>query len=339
MIRVFRNCAAVVSAGLLSVLSAWGQAPAPGTPPAGGRGGGFSQPAPSDWNDHDGWKQIFDGQSLNNWNCDPNIWSVADGAITAKSTPEKPTGTTYCTWMGGEPADFELKLEFRMLVGGNSGVQYRSVPQPERAGGRAGAGPPRTPAAASGAPAAAPPVTTALQNVQPCQMQIPVMFPAPAGRGGGGGFRGPGGRGGAGGPARNPSPYDVGGYQYDFDFAGNYPGNLYENGMAANAPAGTSNRGIITYKGQVVHLLPDARRETIGCTGDATDLKGVMNINGWNYIHILARGPVLLHLLNGRLITATIDDDPARRKLNGRIAVQIEGLGEVYFRNIWLKNW
>ena len=34
-----------------------------------------------------------------------------------------------------------------------------------------------------------------------------------------------------------------------------------------------------------------------------------------------------------------IDDDPVRRKMNGRIAVQIEGLGEVYFRNIWLKNW
>jgi len=175
----------------------------------------------------------------------------------------------YCSWMGGEPADFKLKLEFRMLVGGNSDIPYRSVSQ----------------------------------------------------------------------PGRGPSPYDVGGYQYDFDFAGNYPGNLYENGMAANAPAGTGNRGIISYKGQVVHLLPDAKRETIGCVGDATDLKGVMNINGWNYIHIMARGPVLLHLLNGRLITATIDDDPVRRKTNGRIAVQMEGLGEVHFRNIWLKNW
>ena len=53
----------------------------------------------------------------------------------------------------------------------------------------------------------------------------------------------------------------------------------------------------------------------------------------------MARGPVLLHLLNGRLITAAIDDDPVRRKMNGRIAVQIEGLGEVYFRNIWLNSW
>ena len=105
-------------------------APPAGAPPATGRGGGFSQPTPSDWNDHDGWKQIFDGQTLDNWNCDPAIWSVADGAITAKSTADKPAGATYCCWMGGEPAKFELKLEFRMLVGGNGGIQYRSVPQP-----------------------------------------------------------------------------------------------------------------------------------------------------------------------------------------------------------------
>jgi hypothetical protein len=333
-------------------------------PAAAGRGGGgFSQPAPADWNEHEGWTQIFDGQTLNNWNCDPNIWSVADGAITAKSTAEKPTGTTYCSWMGGEPADFDLRLEFRMLVGGNSGIQYRSVPQPARGGaargpgGAAGAarGAAGAPAAAA-APAAPPPVTTALQNAQPCQMQIPVMYPVQAGRGGGGGAargaagapgaagaaaagRGGAGGPGAGGPGRGPSPYDVGGYQYDFDYTGNYPGNLYENGMATGAAADASNRGIITYKGQVVHLLPGGRRETIGCTSDGTDLRGVMNINGWNYINVIARGPVLIHMLNGRVMTLTIDDDPVRNKKSGRIAVQIEGLGEVYFRNIWLKNW
>src|SRR5215471_869741 len=70
--------------------------PQPATNPPGGRGGGFTQPVPSDWNQHEGWVQIFDGKTLNSWNCDPNVWSVEDGAITAKSTPENPTGTTYC---------------------------------------------------------------------------------------------------------------------------------------------------------------------------------------------------------------------------------------------------
>lgn len=313
-----------------------------------GRGGGFVQPTPSDWNDHGGWTQIFDGKTLDNWHCDPEFWKVEDGMLTAKSTPEKPSGTTYCTWMGGEPADFELKAEIRMLIGGNSGIQYRSFPIAARgpaggAGGGGGRGGQRGgPGGAQAAPQPAPP-TTALPNVQPCQMQTPVMFPVQAGRGfgGGGGRGGPGGAppGAGRGAARGPNPYDVGGYQYDWEFAMMYPGNLYENGMAPSAPEGTSNRGIISYKGQVVHLLADAKRETIGCTGDATDLRGVMNINGWNYIHIIARGPVLIHMLNGRLITLTIDDDPLRRKMSGRIAPQLEGIGEVYFRNLWLKTY
>jgi hypothetical protein len=336
---------AALAAAALSALAFAQQTPAPPTPGRGGRGGGFTQPTPSDWNEHEGWKQIFDGRTLENWHCDPEIWKVEDGMLTAKSTPEKPVGTSYCTWMGGEPADFELKAEIRMLIGGNSGIQYRSVPPPERAdaerggpggpGGRFGGGP-------GGAPTDPPPVTTALQTVQPCQMQIPVLLP-PAGRGGFGGGRGPGGPGGPGagrgGPGRGPNPYNIGGYQYDWEFAAQYPGNLYENGMPAGAPETATNRGIITYKGQVVHLLPEGKKETIGCTGDATDLRGVMNINGWNYIHIIARGPVLMHMLNGRLITLTIDDDPVRRKMSGRIAPQLEGIGEVYFRNLWLKTY
>lgn len=343
MVRTLRCVCVALAVAALFLTGVVAQPPAPAAAP---RGGGFSQPGPSDWNDHNGWKQIFDGQSLNGWNCDPNIWSVADGAITAKSTAEKPTGTTYCSWMGGEPADFELKLEFRMLVGGNSGVQYRSVPQPPRTAMPGGMAPgQRAAGAAQGAPgaqtlASAPePPATALPAVQPCQMQTPVMLPVQTRMGPPAGMRAPGAGGQRAGGPRQPSPYDVGGYQYDFDYTGNYPGNLYENGMATGAPAGTTNRGIITYKGQIVHLQADAKRETLGCVADATDLKGVMNINGWNYIHIIARGPVLLHLLNGRLITATIDDDPVRFKKSGRIAVQIEGLGEVYFRNIWLRNW
>jgi hypothetical protein len=312
------------------------------TTPTPGRGGGFTQPAPSDWNDHAGWTQIFDGKTLDNWHCDPEIWKVEDGMLLAKSTPEKPTGTTYCTWMGGEPADFELKTEVRMLVGGNSGIQYRSYPPPARAGGEGGGG--RGAGRGGGGAAAqapAEPPATALLPVQPCQMQIPVLLPPPAGRGGGGAGRGAqaGAARGGGGAARGPNPYNIGGYQYDWEFAGQYPGNLYENGAPPDAPAGTTNRGIISYKGQIVHLLPEGKKETIGCTGDATELRGVMNINGWNYVHIIARGPVLVHLLNGRLITLTIDDDPVRRKTRGRIAPQLEGIGEVYFRNLWLKTY
>lgn len=30
-------------------------------------GGGFTQPVPADWNNHEGWTQIFDGKSLDNY--------------------------------------------------------------------------------------------------------------------------------------------------------------------------------------------------------------------------------------------------------------------------------
>ena len=44
--------------------------------------------------------------------------------------PHRPTkGNTFIVWRGGETADFELKLEYK-IVGGNSGIQYRSFEVP-----------------------------------------------------------------------------------------------------------------------------------------------------------------------------------------------------------------
>ena len=89
-------------------------------------GGGFTQPDPIAFDDHAGWTSIFDG-SLKNWEGNPDIWRLEDGAIIGTSTPEKPSGTTYIIWKGGEPANFELKAEMKLEGAGlNSGIQYRS---------------------------------------------------------------------------------------------------------------------------------------------------------------------------------------------------------------------
>ena len=75
----------------------------------------------------DGFKSIFDGKTLTNWDGNPEFWSVEDGAITGTTTKEKPTkGNTFAIWRGGEPGDFELKLKFRIGDAGNSGIQFRS---------------------------------------------------------------------------------------------------------------------------------------------------------------------------------------------------------------------
>lgn len=61
-----------------------------------------------------------------------SYWSVKDGAITGESTSEHPcTSNQFIVWQGGEVADFELKLKFRVKGNGcNSGVQFRSKIKP-----------------------------------------------------------------------------------------------------------------------------------------------------------------------------------------------------------------
>ena len=71
-------------------------------------------------------KSLFNGKTLEGWSGNEKFWSVKDGAITGQTTAEKPTkGNTFLIWKGGEVKDFELKLKFK-IVGGNSGIQYRS---------------------------------------------------------------------------------------------------------------------------------------------------------------------------------------------------------------------
>ena len=75
-----------------------------------------------------GFVEIFDGGTLAGWDGDPRFWRVEDGAIIGETTKNKQTrSNTFLIWEGGEVADFELKLEFK-LRNHNSGIQYRSFP-------------------------------------------------------------------------------------------------------------------------------------------------------------------------------------------------------------------
>lgn len=73
-----------------------------------------------------GWTSMFNGRDLAGWEGKPGGWWVENGAITSESTAEKPCiKHHYLMWRGGQPGDFELRLSYR-LVGGNSGIQFRS---------------------------------------------------------------------------------------------------------------------------------------------------------------------------------------------------------------------
>ncbi len=75
----------------------------------------------------DGFVSLFDGETLEGWEGDTNYWRVEDGAIVGEITEDRPLArNTFIIWRGGEVSDFELKFEYRIGKGGNSGVQYRS---------------------------------------------------------------------------------------------------------------------------------------------------------------------------------------------------------------------
>lgn len=77
--------------------------------------------------DDEGFVQIFDGKTLDNWEGDTAYWSVSDGHLVGQITPEKLLKTnSFIIWRGGTTKDFELKTEFRITEAGNSGINYRS---------------------------------------------------------------------------------------------------------------------------------------------------------------------------------------------------------------------
>ena len=62
-----------------------------------------------------GFKSIFDGQTLAGWEGTPAVWSVRDGALTGQTTAEKGIKTnTFLVYTGAQPANFELRLAFRL---------------------------------------------------------------------------------------------------------------------------------------------------------------------------------------------------------------------------------
>lgn len=107
---------AVVATGLLS------SAQAPSGRPRG------AEPLVMD--DQTGFTPIFDGKTMTGWDADPAFWRAEGGSLIGQSTPQNPVKeNTFAIWRGGEPKDFELKVQYRMSAT-NSGIQIRSVHLP-----------------------------------------------------------------------------------------------------------------------------------------------------------------------------------------------------------------
>ncbi len=125
-----------VSAMLLATSMFAQQAPPAGAAgrgagaPGGGRGRGGS---PVGVLEETGFTKIFDG-TLKGWDCDPDFWKAENDILVGETTAtHQPPQNIFCIWKGGQPADFELKMDYRLTGArtGNSGIQYRSQEMPE----------------------------------------------------------------------------------------------------------------------------------------------------------------------------------------------------------------
>lgn len=75
----------------------------------------------------DGWTPLFDGKTLEGWRsfkteAPPSGWTVKDGILAR-------TGKGGDLMTVKEYGSFELELDYRIAVGGNSGIMYRVVTQ------------------------------------------------------------------------------------------------------------------------------------------------------------------------------------------------------------------
>jgi hypothetical protein len=260
---------------------AGGQAGSPsGTPGAGGGWGrgGAREPDPIDFDDRAGYTDMFDGTTLTDWDGNPDIWKVEDGAIVgervAPAEGAPPTGfrQTFLVWQGGQPADFELKLEIKLEgPGADSGIQYRSFIAPMNAG-RAGAPP----------------------------------------------------------PDPREAKWNLDGYQFDFNFADTYPGQVVDGG----------GRGIIAFRGQVVRTEQGKNPRLIATLGDRQELGGYFKIDDWNQVDLIARGDTMIQMINGHVMAMLIDDDTSKAKASGLIGLQCAGpVGtKISFRNLRIRT-
>ncbi len=138
----------------------------------------------------------------------------------------------------------------------------------------------------------------------------------------------------------NTPPYDLKymmtGPQADFWFPVNgrtasYSGQWYsENTM----------QGVLAYRGQVTQALPGQTNRIVANIGDIDALGGYVKTNEWNDYEIIARGGVMMHIMNGQLMAIFIDD--TKDSINnqpGFIGFEIESQPcKISVRDIWLRS-
>lgn len=132
-------------------------------------------------------------------------------------------------------------------------------------------------------------------------------------------------------------PFALKGYQADLDGKDKY--NL---GYPRHTGQNYEERGrqFLATRGQVTVIETGKAPSVIDSTGTKAALLNAINFDGWNQLHIVAKGKNMKHYINGVLMSDVTDNDTINRKMSGFIGVQVH-VGppmKVEYKNFLLKT-
>lgn len=131
------------------------------------------------------------------------------------------------------------------------------------------------------------------------------------------------------------TPFALRGYQADLDGQDRNKAPLRHTGQNYEE----RGRTFLARRGEIARVDSSGRPLVVGALGTSAELAALIRNDDWNEVHIIARGDVLTHLINGRVMSVVVDDDAEHRRRDGLIGVQVH-VGppmKVEFRRIRLK--
>ena len=114
--------------------------------------------------------------------------------------------------------------------------------------------------------------------------------------------------------AKDLGNHVVGGYQGDFEAGKTFSGILYEE---------RGKRGIMAQRGEVVYFGDGGDKMVLGSVGNSDDIQSVIKPEEWNEYTIIADGPRLMHMINGRVTVYVYDFDAKEKAEQGILALQL----------------
>lgn len=114
------------------------------------------------------------------------------------------------------------------------------------------------------------------------------------------------------------------------------------NAHTGQAYSENTPMGIEASRNQVVrqHGNVRARKNLVGTIATTDAIAAALNPEGtWNHFEVVARGPVVMHFINGQLTSILIDDDPASsNNWSGFFGFEIENTTRFEAKNVYVRK-